>query len=345
VSTGAAESDRMSERPRVFVTRVLPGGDGDGSPLARIAAACDLDLWELERPPSDDELRIRAAGCDGLLTMLTERVDGALLDARPRVRVVSNLAVGYDNIDIGACTERGVLVTNTPGVLTDATADMTWALLMAAARRLPEGRDRIEGGDWGPWHPTWMLGSDVTGATLGIVGPGRIATAVAKRARGFEMRVLYAGRREVPDFPGEHVDLDTLLAQADYVSMHVPLTDETRGMCDASFFARMQPHAIFVNTTRGGVVDQPALIDALEGGVIAGAALDVMTPEPLPPDDPLLRAPRLVVAPHLGSATEATRTKMAHLAVDGLLAGVTGQRPEHLVNPEALESAQARGSR
>lgn len=333
--------------PRIFVTRTLPGGDGPGSPIARLheaLGAANVEVWAGEAPPPADDVRRLASGCDGLLTMLTERVDTALLDAVPTVRAVANMAVGYDNIDVPACTARGVLVTNTPGVLTDATADMTWALLLAAARRLPEGRDAIEGSEWGPWHPSWLLGHEVTGRTLGIVGPGRIGAAVARRAAGFEMTVLYAGRSERPEFPGQHVPLDELLARSDYVSVHVPLTDETRGMCDASFFARMQRHAIFVNTARGPIVDQVALAAALEGGVIAGAAIDVMTPEPLPADDPLLRAPHLVVAPHLGSATVETRTRMAQLAVDGLLAALRGDMPEHALNADALgtPAAQAR---
>lgn len=332
---------------RVFVTRALPGGAAPGSPLARLTADLDqgggeVDVWAEDVPPSAAVVLERSEGCDGLLTMLTEHVDASLLDARPSVRAVANMAVGYDNIDVPACTERGVLVTNTPGVLTDATADMTWALLLAAARRLPEGREAIEDGAWGPWHPSWLLGSEVTGRTLGIVGPGRIAAAVARRAQGFEMRVLYSGRSPKPDFPGEYMPLDDLLAHADFVSVHVPLTEETRGMCDASFFSRMQPHAVFVNTARGPVVDQPALIQALRQGHIAGAGLDVMTPEPLPPDDPLLGAPRLVLAPHLGSATLETRTKMAHLAVDGLLAALAGERPQHLVNPDALNLSTGR---
>lgn len=269
--------------------------------------------------------------------MLTERVDATLLDAAPRLRVVANMAVGYDNIDVPACTEHGIAVTNTPGVLTDATADMTWALLLAAARRLPEGERAVRAGTWGPWNPTWLLGRRVSGATLGIVGPGRIGAAVARRAAGFGMTVLYHGRREVAGFPGEPVSLDTLLSRSDFVSMHVPLTAETVGMCDAGFFARMRPDAIFVNTTRGGVVDQAALLAALRDGAIGGAALDVTTPEPLPSDDPLLTAPNLVVAPHLGSATEETRTRMAALAVDSLLAVLDpagGRRPEHLVNAD-----------
>ena len=319
--------------PRVFVTRALPGS----APLERLRAATSPDVWELDRPPTYEEVVERSADCDGLLTMLTERVDAALLDSRPGVRVVANMAVGYDNVDVEAATGRGVLVTNTPGVLTETTADLAFALLLAAARRLAEGGRAVREGAWGPWHPTWMLGNAVHGATLGVVGPGRIGSAVARRAQGFGMRVLYHGRRRARGFPGESVDLDTLLTTSDYVSVHVPLNAETQGMFGAGVFARMQPHAIFVNTSRGGVVDQAALRDALVRGEIGGAALDVTTPEPLPPDDPLLDAPNLLVTPHIGSATGPTRERMADLAVDGLLAALAGERPEHLVNPEAWE--------
>ena len=323
----------MPEAPRVFVSRALPGT----LPLERLSAIAVVDGWKPDRPPSPAELATRSAACDGLLTMLTERVDGALLDVCPRVRVVANMAVGYDNVDVGAATERGVLVTNTPGVLTETTADMAFALLLAAARRLADGERAVRGGEWGPWHPTWLLGREVHGATLGIVGPGRIGAAVARRAQGFGMRVLYHGRREVEGFPGARVDFGALLEASDFVSLHVPLTRETERMIDAAALARMRPHAILVNTARGGVVDQDALRTALVERRIGGAALDVTTPEPLPPDDPLLEAPNLLVAPHLGSATEATREKMAALAVDGLLSALAGERPRHLVNPDAWE--------
>ncbi|MEE8337718.1 MAG: D-glycerate dehydrogenase [Dehalococcoidia bacterium] len=323
----------MAERPRVFVTRVLPGS----APLDRLRAAADVDVWEPDHPPPAEELAARAASCDGLLSMLTERVDGALLDRCPGLRVVANMAVGYDNIDVPAATERGVLVTNTPGVLTETTADLAFALLLAGARRLSEGERAVREGAWGPWHPTWLLGRDINGATLGIVGPGRIGRAVAERAGGFGMRVLYHGRRKVADFPGELMSLDALLATSDFISVHVPLNAETERMFDATTFEHMQPHAVFVNTSRGGVVDQPALAAALREGRIGAAALDVTAPEPLPPDDPLLDAPNLLVVPHVGSATERTRERMASLAVDGLLAGLSGEQPQHLVNPEAWE--------
>ena len=332
--TGAAGYNFLvAQHPRVFVTRTLPGDQ----PLARLRASTHVELWEQQRPPSPGELAERAAESDGLLTMLTERVDGALLDACPTIRVVANMAVGYDNIDIDAMTERGVLVTNTPGVLTETTADLTFALLLAASRRLADGAQAVRDGSWGPWHPTWLLGTEVHGATLGIVGSGRIGTAVARRAAGFGMRVLYHSRSEAAEFPGERVPFQRLLAESDFVSAHVPLTTETERMFDARTFASMRRSAIFVNTSRGGVVDQYALAAALAAGEIAAAALDVTVPEPLPPDDPLLEAPNLLVVPHLGSATAQTRERMASLAVDDLLAGLAGQRPEHLVNPRAWE--------
>jgi len=304
-------------------------------------------VWDADRPPTPEELRQRAAGCTGLLTMLTDRVDAQLLAACPQVRAVANMAVGYDNIDVAAATAHGVAVTNTPGVLTETTADLAFALLLAAARRLPEGEQAVREGAWGAWHPTWLLGREVHGATLGIVGPGRIGAAVARRALGFGMRVLYSSRTgsRQAEFPGEAATFETLLERSDFVSVHVPLTDATRGLFGEAAFRRMRPEAIFINTSRGGVADQAALLRALREGWIGGAALDVTTPEPLPADDPLLSAPRLLVVPHLGSATRQTREQMAALAVDGLLDTLAGRRPQHLVNPEVWPalSGAARG--
>jgi glyoxylate reductase len=311
----------------------LPGE----SPIERLRAAADADVWEHETPPTRDEIVVRAQGCRGLLTMLTERIDGEVLDACPGIEVVANMAVGYDNIEVAAANVRGVVVTNTPDVLTDTTADMAFALLLAAARRVNEGERQVGSGKWGTWQPEWMLGQDVHHATLGIVGPGRIGRAMAQRAHGFDMRVLYSGRREVPGFPGECVGFEELLERSDFVSAHVPLTLDTERMFDAGAFRRMKPTGIFVNTARGGVVDQVALREALVSAQIAGAGLDVTTPEPLPPGDPLLGAPNLVITPHLGSATRQTRVKMAELAVDGLLTALAGERPRCLVNPEAWE--------
>lgn len=252
--------------------------------------------------------------------MLTDRIDRTLLDAAPDLRVISTMAVGYDNIDVIACRERGIPVGHTPDVLTEATADLTLALLLALARRIPEGAQLVRDGHWGDWSPTFMLGVELRDLTLGIVGPGRIGTAVARRAEGFGMKVITSGR------PGSHdgVSLDRLLADSDVVSLHCPLTDGTKHLVDGDFLAAMKPTAFLLNTTRGGVVDQRALADALARGVIAGAALDVTDPEPLPADDPLLEAPNLLVVPHIGSATVRTRTAMASLAVDNLLAGLAG---------------------
>jgi len=295
----------------VLVTRRLPGPAVD-----RLAAAGHtVDVWEDDTPPPPAVLRERAAGADGLLCLLTDRVDRALLDAAPGLRAVATFAVGVDNIDLEAAATRGIPVGNTPDVLTDATADLTWALLLAAARRVVPAAAAAVDGSWRTWDPTGFLGADVHGATLGLVGHGRIGQAVGRRARGFDMTVLHT--RETP--------LDELLAASDFVSLHVPLTDETRHLIDADALRAMKPSAILVNTARGPIVDQTALRTALADGWIAGAALDVTDPEPLPADDPLLTAPNLLVVPHIGSATRTARERMAAMAVDNLLAGLAGE--------------------
>jgi glyoxylate reductase len=320
-------------RPRIFVSRELPG---DG--LARLqAAGMRVDLWNQHDPPPAGALFGAASACDGLLVMLTERIDTALLEAAPGVRIVSNMAVGYDNIDVDACTRRGVLVTNTPGVLTDTTADLAFALILAVARRVVEGDHAVREGGWGPWHPSFMLGRDVHGATLGIVGLGGIGRAVADRAAGFGMRMLYTSRDRKPDAERdlgvEWRDLDALLRESDFVSLHVSLSAETRGLIGERELALMKPTAFLVNTSRGAVVDQPALIEALRSRRIAGAGLDVAAVEPVPVGDALLDAPNLVLTPHVGSATIETRTKMAGLAVENLIAFFEGRSPPHCVNP------------
>jgi glyoxylate reductase len=296
---------------RCFVTRRLPG-----DALERLAAAHEVDVWPGRTPPAPEELRERVAGAEGLLCLLTDRIDAALLDAAPSLRVISNYAVGADNIDVAAAKARGIALGYTPDVLTDATADLAFALLLAIARRLPEGIAAVREGEWKTWEPDWLLGRDVHGATLAIVGPGRIGRAVARRAEGFGMQVLLVGRDD---------SLEPALARADFVSLHAPLTDETRGFVDDAFLGAMKTTAYLVNTARGGLVDQDALAGALRERAIAGAALDVTDPEPLPPDHPLLEAPNLIVLPHLGSATEATCERMADLAVDNLLAGLAGK--------------------
>ena len=315
---------------RAFVTRQLPG-----DALARLEGVCDVDLWPDELPPDAATLRERARDADGLLCLLTDRVDDALLDACPRLRVVSNMAVGVDNVDLAAAARRGVAVGNTPDVLTDATADLALALLLATARRLPEGIAAVHAGTWGPWRPSWLLGLELRGARLGIVGMGRIGRAVAERAEAFGMEVVRAGRDGRPA-AGAHgepaaVPLAELLRTSDVVSLHCPLTPQTRGLIDADALALMKPGAILVNTARGPIVDQDALAQALRSGRLGAAALDVTDPEPLPPDHPLLGAPNLIVLPHLGSATHATRERMALLAVENLKAGLAGAPLPHAV--------------
>lgn len=279
------------------------------------------------------EVRAALPTAAGVLTLLTQRVDATFLDHAPQLRVVSNMAVGVDNIDLAACAERGVAVGHTPGVLTDATADLTMALLLSAARRLPVASRDAAQGRWGPWSPTGWLGLELADATLGIVGPGKIGTAVARRAAAFGMKILYAHHRSIPPIvPGaEAVELEALLQRADVVSVHVPLRDSTRGLIDAAALARMKSTALLVNTARGPIVDTDALLEALRRGTIGGAALDVTDPEPLPAEHPLYSQPNVLIAPHIGSATERTRRRMAALAVDNVLAGVRGAPLPHAV--------------
>lgn len=313
-------------RPRVFVARRIPD---EG--LSAIAAACDADVWPDELPPPRAELLRRVAGVDGLLSLLTDRVDDELLDAAgPALRVVSNFAVGYDNIDVPACARRDVAVGNTPGVLTETTADLAWALLMAAARRVTEGARYVRDSRWKTWGPLLLLGPDVHGATLGVVGFGRIGQAVARRASGFGMTVLYHDVARLPaDVEGPlgatFVPLDELLARSDFVSLHVNLTPETRHLINAGTLARMKPTAVLVNTSRGPVVDQAALAAALRDGTIWAAALDVTDPEPIPMDDPLVALDNCLIVPHIASASRATRGKMAAMAAANLIAGVRGE--------------------
>ncbi|HEY3725735.1 MAG TPA: D-glycerate dehydrogenase [Solirubrobacteraceae bacterium] len=304
---------------RCFVTRELPG-----PALDHLREVHEVDVWPERLPPPYDELCRRTAEAEGLLSTLTDRVDAELIEACPLLHAIANYAVGYDNIDLAAASARGIQIGNTPDVLTDATADLTFALLLAAARKLPEAIRAVLDDDWPTWEPGRYLGYDVHGATLGIVGFGRIGRAVARRAEGFEMRVLTSGRGRGPDF-------DRLLEESDFVSLHCPLTPETRNLIDAAALDRMRPNAVLVNTARGPIVDHRALRWALEARVIAGAALDVTDPEPLPANDPLLQAPNLIVAPHIGSATHSARERMATLAVENLLAALDGKPMPHQV--------------
>ncbi len=324
----------MPARPRVFVSRRLPG-----DALERLAREADVDLWPDELPPSYDELRRRVADADGLICMLTDRIDAPLIDAAPLLRVITNVAVGYDNIDVAAAAARNIAVGNTPGVLTETTADLAFALMLAVARRIVEAERFVRDGRWRTWDPNLLLGYDLHGATLGIIGYGAIGQAVARRATGFGMRVVAATRSELAsDAIAQRVDLVSLLRESDFISLHVPLTDETRGMIGEPQFRAMKRTAIIINTARGGVIDQPALVRALHDGAIAGAGLDVAAIEPIPEGDPLLAAPNVVLLPHIGSATHATRERMADMAIANCLAGLRGEPLPHGVNHRGTEA-------
>ena len=301
---------------RCFVTRELPG-----PALSRLAAEHQLDIWGESTPPPAVELRRRAAQAGGLLALLTDTLDAELLDACPQLGAISIYAVGTDNVDVAAATVRGIPVGNTPDVLTDSTADLAVGLMLAVARRLAEGERTVRKGRWLTWEPGFMLGRDLNGTCVGIVGPGRIGRAVAERLAGFRCRVITASRNRD--------ELESLLREADFVTVHVPLAAETRGLIGERELRLMKPTSYLVNTARGPLVESAALVRALTEGWIAGAALDVTDPEPLPPDHPLLTAPNLLVLPHLGSATHATRERMADLAVDNLLAGLAGRPLPH----------------
>jgi glyoxylate reductase len=305
---------------KVFVTRALPGGAID-----RLAAEHEIEVWSEPLPPPRDELLAHVREVEGLLALLTDRVDAELMDAAPNLRAISNYAVGVDNIDVDAATARGIPVGNTPDVLTDTTADLAVALMLGIGRRLVDGDAYVRRGEWRTWEPDQLLGRDLHGATVGIVGFGRIGQAVARRLEGFECTILHTSR-------SGGVGFEELLERSDFVSVHTPLTPETRGLIDADALRRMKPTAYLVNTARGPVVDTEALAAGLHAGEIAGAALDVTDPEPMPADHPLLDAPNLLVLPHLGSATHATRERMADMAVDNLLAGLRGEAMPHQVN-------------
>lgn len=311
-------------RPKIYVTRHLPE-----KALNALLDACEVEIWDEEFPPPYETLIEKITDKQGLICLLSDRIDAELIDAAPNLKVISQIAVGVDNIDIDAASARNLPVGHTPGVLTDATADFTWALLMAAARRLGEGIEYVKAGKWETWGLTLFLGADVAGATLGIVGMGRIGQALARRAQGFDMKILYHSRSRRPEaeqtLGAEYRELPDLLAESDFVSLHVNLSDETRGMINARALGLMKPSAILINTARGPVVDSDALYAALKKGEIAYAALDVTDPEPLPADHKLLSLPNCMIVPHIASATLSTRTEMAMIAVRNLLAGLNGE--------------------
>jgi lactate dehydrogenase-like 2-hydroxyacid dehydrogenase len=319
---------------RVFVTRRLPG-----DALDRLAAEHEVEVWPEQMPPGRDELLARAPELEGLLSLLTDPVDAELIEAAPRLRAISNYAVGVDNVDLEAAAARGIPVGNTPDVLTDTTADLAVALLLGISRHLVKGDAYVRRGEWRTWETGLLLGHDLHGSTVGIVGLGRIGQAVARRLEGFGCEILHTSRA-VREGAGsartgvvrvQGVPFEELLDRSDFVTLHTPLTPETRGLIGDEALARMKPTAYLVNTARGPIVDSDALGRALHAGQIAGAALDVTDPEPLPGDHPLLAAPNLLVLPHLGSATEATRARMADMAVDNLLAGLAGEPMPHAV--------------
>ena len=307
---------------RVFVTRRLPG-----PALERLQAKHEAEIWPGRMPPGRAELLERTADAEGLLSLLTDAVDAELIAGAPHLRAISNYAVGTDNVDLAAATRRGIPVGNTPDVLTDATADLAFALLLAAARKVPEAARAAQSGDWLTWEPARYLGPSVHGATLGIIGFGRIGRAVARRAHGFDMEVLATATSTSAGVP-----LDTLLERSDFVSLHCPPTPATHHLIDAHALGRMRPTAILVNTARGPIIDQAALARALRDGTIAGAAIDVTDPEPPAPADAILAAPNLLVTPHIGSATSSARERMTELAVENLLAGLAGRPMPHQAN-------------
>ena len=323
---------------RVFVSRAFPDPRSGGPNVLNSLQNCaQVEVWRQAGAPSPGALREALLDCDGILCLLTDAIDRPLLEACPGLRVVSSCSVGVDHVDVAAATELGVAVGHTPGVLTETTADFSFALMLAAARRVSEADRFVRAGLWTParrWEPDMLLGADLHGATLGIVGLGAIGQAVARRAAGFGMRVL-GWSRSARECPGvERAPLDELLARSDFVSVHVALSDETRNLIDATALSLMKPGAVLVNTARGGIVDEAALVWALKSGGIAAAGLDVFAQEPMAPDDPLLGLENVVLAPHIGSASHATRNRMAELAVLNLVAGLEGRALPYSVNPE-----------
>jgi len=325
-------------KPRVFVTRVMAQ-----EALDKIAQATEMEVWPEELPPPYEVLLEKARDAEGLATLLSDRVDAALMDTAPKLKVVSNMAVGYDNISIAEATKRHIVVSNTPGVLNETTADLAFTLLMAAARRVVEAANYTTKGQWKTWGPKILLGQDINNATLGIIGLGRIGVELAKRGRGFNMKVLYydeirRSEEEEKQFGVEYIpELAKLLSSADFISVHVPLLPQTHHLIGAAEFALMKPTAVFINTSRGPVVDQKALYEALKSGQIFAAGIDVTEVEPIPPDDPLLTLDNIIITPHIASASFTTRKNMALMVAENLLAGLRGQTPPNCVNPEALK--------
>ena len=320
------------EKPKVFVTRKI-----FQEALEKIGETADMEVWPDELPPPYEILLEKVQNVSGILTMLSDKIDANLMEKSSRLRVISNMAVGYDNINVVEATRRGIYVGNTPGVLTDTTADLIFSLLVTAARRIVEADNYTRNGQWKTWGPMTLLGHDIHHATLGIIGLGRVGMEVAKRARGFDMKILYYSRsrksaEEESRLGLEYVDkMPELLSRSDFISIHVPLTEETHKLIGTDEFAVMKPSAVFINASRGAVVDQRALYEALKTGQIFSAAIDVTEIEPIPLDDPLLTLDNIIITPHIGSASIPTRTTMALMAADNLLAGLRGETPPNCV--------------
>ena len=320
-------------KPKVFVTRIIPEAG-----LDMVTEACDAEVWQEQLPPPREVIIEKLADKDGLLCLLTDKVDGEVMDAGPNLRVISNYAVGFDNITVPDATERGIPVGNTPGVLTETTSEMAFALLMSVSRRIVEADAYTRARKWVTWEPKLLLGRDLHGSTLGLVGFGRIGQRMAQQARGFECKVLYHDvfrNDEAADALGaEYRELDDLLRESDFVSMHTALTDETRHMIGKRQFELMGPDCILINTSRGPVIDEAALYEALKNGTILAAGLDVTEVEPIADDSPLLELDNIVIAPHIASGSLRTRSKMATMAAANLLAGLNGEKLPNCVNPE-----------
>lgn len=324
-----------SEKPRVFVSRQLPQEIID-----RLNEHFNVDLWESDLPPDRNSLIEHISKADGIFSLLTERIDNEVIKQCHSLKVISNMAVGTDNIDLASATKEGIPVGNTPGVLTETTADFAFSLLLAAARRIVDADNYVRAGHWKTWGPSILLGRDLHQATLGIIGFGAIGQAVAKRASGFDMKILYSKRTPIEPPEGIYATpatTDQILMQSDFVSLHVPLTTETRHLIGARELSLMKDSSILINTARGPVVDQEALVEALRSGRPAKAALDVTSVEPIDMNDELLSLPNVIIAPHIASASVATRLKMAHMAVDNLLAGLSGKRLINCANPKVYD--------
>jgi len=324
-------------KPRIYVTRMLPERG-----LNVIKQHFDAEVWPEYAPPPKSTIIEKARNCDALASLLSDKIDAEVFNAAPKLKIVSQLAVGFDNIDIPEATKHGIYVTNTPEVLTDTTADFAWALLMALARRVVEADRYVRGGQWKvAWHPAMFTGRDIYNATIGIVGAGRIGYAVAKRAKGFNMKILFYDVIPRPEMEKElgakKVDLDTLLRESDFVTIHVPLMKETHHLINADRLRLMKKTAYLINNARGPVIDEKALYDALKQGRIAGAGLDVFEQESTPIDNPLLKLDNIVVAPHISSASLETRSKMSEMVADNLVAFFQGKQPPNLVNPDVMK--------